>query len=132
MAPFVFTIFIMDARCQEDSMQTALDRLKEMSEFLRVLLFLDEEALRAAVDEGFRESSPEWRERLPREYWATSLLTDITESSKLLDERLTPPGAVKTTHVSITAGPIEIRPATAAEKEALRRERGDTKPDTPE
>ena len=49
-------------------MQTALDRLKEMSEFLRVLLLMDEESLRAAVDEGFRESSPEWRERLPREY----------------------------------------------------------------
>lgn len=112
-------------------MQTALDRLKEMSEFLRVLLSMDEEALRAAVDEGFRESSPEWRERLPREYWPTSLLTDIAASSNLLDERLTPPGAVKTTHVSITAGPIEIRPVPDAEKEALR-ERGDTEPGMPE
>lgn len=92
----------------------------------------DEEALQTALDEGFRESSPEWRERLPREYWPTSLLTDITESSRLLDERLTPPGAVKTTHVSITAGPIEIHPITDEEKDALRRERDDAEPDTPE
>lgn len=113
-------------------MQTALDRLKEMSEFLRVLLLMDEEALRAAVDEGFRESSPEWRERLPREYWPTSLLTDIMESSRLLDERLMPPGAVKTTHMSITVGPIEIHPVTDAEEEALRRERDEAQPDTPE
>jgi len=122
----------MDESYKEGIMQTALDRLKEMSEFLRTLLFMDEEALWAAVDEGFHESSPEWRARLPREYWPTSLLSDITASSRLLDERLTPPGAVTTTHASITAGPIEIRPVTAAEKEASQPQREDTQPDMPE
>lgn len=107
-------------------MPTALDRLHEMSILLRQLLSLDDDALQATLREAFSQSPPAWVDRLPREYWATSLVGDIQNSSALLDQRLTPPGLVRSVHASANMEPITIRAATPEEKEALRRVREDS------
>lgn len=110
-------------------MPTTLDRLKELSELLRSMLFMEDGALQAALDEGFRESPPEWSSRLSRHLWANSLLTDIKNTSELLDERLMPPGAVKTIQAHVKVDPITIHAVTAEEKEALRHAQKETQSD---
>jgi hypothetical protein len=104
-------------------MPTPLDRLKELSELLRSMLFMEDAALQSALDEGFSESPPDWSNRLPSQYWANSLLADIRNSIELLDERLTPPDAAKTVHASVTMDPISIHVLTPEENEALGRGR---------
>ena len=110
-------------------MPTMLDRLKEMNDFLKTMLFMEDDSLHAALDEGFHETPPVWKDRLSRQLWANSLLSSIKSTSELLDERLTPPGTVKTVQASITIGPITTRPLTAEEKEARRRAREASQPD---
>jgi hypothetical protein len=110
-------------REQEIAMSTTLDRLKELSDLLRRLTLMDEDGLHTVLDEGFADSPPVWVERLPQKYWMMSLADDIKNSATLLEERVTPPGTVKTVQASIKIGPITIRPVTPEEKEELGRVR---------